>query len=99
MPEHKIRSLPCIAAEDGINLQNWLLCVEMLPSAIFMIFAFPWTEYVVAGGNIRGGNITHAISIRCVAGRNSLAAACLRRATQALLVVTECHRCLCPRIQ
>lgn len=55
----------CIAAEDGTNLQSWLLCVEMLPSAIFMIFAFPWSEYVVAGGNIRGGNITHAISIRC----------------------------------
>lgn len=53
-------------AEDGTNLQNWLLCVEMLPSAIFMIFAFPWSEYVVAGGNIRGGNITHAISIRDV---------------------------------
>jgi hypothetical protein len=55
---------PC-AAEDGVNLQSWLLCVEMLPAAIFMLFAFPWKEYVVAGGNISGGNITHAISIRC----------------------------------
>ncbi len=53
------------AAEDGVNLQSWLLCVEMLPAAIFMLFAFPWKEYVVAGGNISGGNITHAISIRC----------------------------------
>ncbi|KAI7836252.1 hypothetical protein COHA_009842 [Chlorella ohadii] len=52
--------------EDGVNLQSWLLCVEMLPAAIFMLFAFPWAEYVVAGGNIRGGNITHAISIRDV---------------------------------
>ncbi|PSC70645.1 transmembrane 184A-like [Micractinium conductrix] len=52
--------------EDGTNLQSWLLCVEMLPSAIFMLFAFPWADYVVAGGNIRGGNITHAISIRDV---------------------------------
>jgi hypothetical protein len=54
--------------EDGVNLQSWLLCVEMLPAAIFMLFAFPWSEYVVAGGNIRGGNITHAISIRWAAG-------------------------------
>ncbi|KAL4855483.1 malate dehydrogenase [Chlorella vulgaris] len=53
-------------AEDGVNLQSWLLCVEMLPAAIFMLFAFPWKEYVVAGGNISGGNITHAISIRDV---------------------------------
>lgn len=30
------------AAEDGVNLQSWLLCVEMLPAAIFMLFAFPW---------------------------------------------------------
>ncbi|EFN51463.1 hypothetical protein CHLNCDRAFT_27935, partial [Chlorella variabilis] len=52
--------------EEGTNLQSWLLCVEMLPAAIFMLFAFPWSEYVVAGGNISGGNITHAISIRDV---------------------------------
>ena len=58
---------PC-AAEEGTNLQSWLLCVEMLPASIFMLFAFPWSEYIVAGGNIRGGNITHAISIRCGAG-------------------------------
>jgi len=57
-------ALACCAAEDGTNLQSWLLCVEMLPAAIFMLFAFPWSEYVVAGGNISGGNITHAISIR-----------------------------------
>lgn len=25
-----------------MNLQSWLLCVEMLPAAIFMLFAFPW---------------------------------------------------------
>lgn len=56
--------VPSVAAEDGTNLQSWLLCVEMLPAAIFMLFAFPWAEYVVAGGNISGGNITHAISIR-----------------------------------
>ena len=56
--------------EDGVNLQNWLLCVEMLPAAIFMLFAFPYAEYAAAGGgaggNIRSGNITHAISIRDV---------------------------------
>lgn len=60
------------AAEDGTNLQSWLLCVEMLPASILMLFAFPWAEYVVAGGNIRGGNITHAISIRWVRVRGGL---------------------------
>ena len=58
-----------LAAEAGTNLQSWLLCVEMLPAAVFMLFAFPWSEYVVAGGSISGGNITHAISIRCARPR------------------------------
>jgi hypothetical protein len=61
---HRHTLLHLHAAEDGVNLQSWLLCVEMLPAAVFMLFAFPWSEYVVAGGNISGGNITHAISIR-----------------------------------
>jgi hypothetical protein len=65
---------PSCAAEEGTNLQSWLLCVEMLPASIFMLFAFPWSEYIVAGGNIRGGNITHAISIRC--GAQALAGWC-----------------------
>lgn len=75
LPNHHLPPRP--AAEAGTNLQNWLLCVEMLPAAVFMLFAFPWAEYVVAGGNIRGGNITHAISIReSRGGRRSRAAPC-----------------------
>jgi hypothetical protein len=50
--------------EEGSNIQNWLLCVEMLPAAVFMLFAFPHTEYKVAGGELSGGNALHALSIR-----------------------------------
>ena len=51
---------------DATNIQNWLICVEMLPAALFMLAAFPWTEYRIAGGGLRGGNVRHAISIRDV---------------------------------
>ncbi len=30
---------------DGKNLQNLLICLEMVPAAIGMMFAFPYTEY------------------------------------------------------
>ena len=30
---------------DGKNLQNLLICLEMLPAALGMMFAFPYTEY------------------------------------------------------
>ena len=30
---------------DGKNLQNFLICLEMLPAALGMMFAFPYTEY------------------------------------------------------
>lgn len=33
------------SAEDGNAVQNWLTSVEMLPAAIFMLFAFPWKEF------------------------------------------------------
>lgn len=49
---------------DGNNLQNWLICVEMLPAAICMLFAFPWQDYAGAGGALSGTNVTHAMSIR-----------------------------------
>ena len=33
------------SADDGNSVQNWLTSVEMLPAAIFMLFAFPWREF------------------------------------------------------
>ena len=32
-------------AEDGANLQNLLICLEMLPASLAMFYAFPHTEY------------------------------------------------------
>lgn len=37
--------------EDQKNLQNFLICVEMLPAAIGMLFAFPYHEYKAEGTN------------------------------------------------
>ncbi|KDD74960.1 organic solute transporter Ostalpha, partial [Helicosporidium sp. ATCC 50920] len=51
-------------AEEAGVIQSWLVCVEMLPAAICMLFAFPYSDYKVAGGSLSGGNVTHAISIR-----------------------------------
>ena len=36
-------------AEDGRNLQNFIICCEMLPAAIMMFYAFPYNEYKVTG--------------------------------------------------
>jgi hypothetical protein len=51
---------------DSKNLQNFLICLEMLPAAIFMQWAFPYTDY--KGTGPRTGldvhNVTHAISVR-----------------------------------
>eukprot|EP00210_Caulerpa_lentillifera_P007089 g6782.t1 len=50
------------------DLQNFLICVEMLFAAILLLFAFPYKEYRVAGMDARlgAGNVRHAISIRDV---------------------------------
>lgn len=37
------------SGKDGRNLQNFLICLEMLPASIFMFFAFPFEEYKVTG--------------------------------------------------
>ena len=39
-------------AEDGSNLQNLLICLEMLPASIAMFYAFPYTEYTEGGENV-----------------------------------------------
>ena len=35
--------------EDGKNLQNLLICLEMLPAGLGMLAAFPYTEYKGSG--------------------------------------------------
>ena len=35
--------------EDGKNLQNLLICLEMLPAVLGMLVAFPYTEYKGSG--------------------------------------------------
>ena len=35
--------------EDSKNLQNFLIACEMLPAAIFMLWAFPYTDYKTSG--------------------------------------------------
>jgi hypothetical protein len=62
-------------SDDARALQNFLICVEMLPSAILMTFAFPSTDFKTPAGLTRvpmGGrgtlsaNVGHAISIHDV---------------------------------
>ena len=40
---------------EGNNIQNFLICLEMLPAAICIVFAFPWQEYADSGGG--GGSL------------------------------------------
>ena len=35
--------------EDSKNLQNFLIACEMLPASIFMLWAFPYTDYKTSG--------------------------------------------------
>ncbi len=37
------------SAEDAGNVQNLLICLEMLPASIAMFFAFPHSEYLEGG--------------------------------------------------
>eukprot|EP00803_Ostreobium_quekettii_P010511 evm.model.scf_63.20 EVM.evm.TU.scf_63.20 scf_63:139344-146569(+) len=55
-------------AQNAKNLQNFLISVEMLGAAWLMWFAFPYTDYKIAGANtgLGRGNIGHAISIQDV---------------------------------
>ena len=39
-------------AEDGSNLQNLLVCLEMLPAAIGMFYAFPYQEFKDGGAQL-----------------------------------------------
>lgn len=54
------------SAEEGNNIQNFLLCVEMLPAAICMLFAFPWSDFASGSGALAPTNVGHAMSLRDV---------------------------------
>lgn len=67
-------------SEDGSAVQNFLICCEMLPAAICIMFAFPWKEFADPTGPSNGdpfgskgsrlrfdpNAVGHAISIRDV---------------------------------
>ena len=58
-------SLLFINAQQGNykakQLQTWLLCIEMLPAAIAMWFAFPASQYMNAQRNAEQGGIMMAV--------------------------------------
>eukprot|EP00890_Picochlorum_soloecismus_P003261 jgi/Picsp_1/3936/NSC_01448-R1_transmembrane protein 184a-like len=51
------------SAEDGNAIQNFLICVEMLPAAVFMIFAFPWKEFASESAGLGRTAVGHAMSL------------------------------------
>jgi hypothetical protein len=55
------------SAEHGTAIQNFLICCEMLPAAICIIFAFPWREFedgTASGKRRLAADVGHAMSIR-----------------------------------
>ncbi|DBA98206.1 hypothetical protein WJX77_005615 [Trebouxia sp. C0004] len=54
--------------DDSKNLQNFLIACEMLPASIFMLWAFPYTDYKASGdmGGLGVSNIRHAMNINDV---------------------------------
>ena len=54
--------------EDSKNLQNFLIACEMLPASIFMLWAFPYTDYKTSGKLVRScffiGSYTHGCQHR-----------------------------------
>lgn len=57
------------SADDAKNLQNFLMCLEMLGAAFLLLFAFPHAEYMKGAEGpmpLYPGNVRHAISIRDV---------------------------------
>ncbi|WPT16386.1 Transmembrane protein 184A [Picochlorum sp. SENEW3] len=51
------------SAEDGNAVQNFMTCVEMLPAAIFMLFAFPWKEFASDSVGLGRDAVGHAMSL------------------------------------
>lgn len=54
---------------DSADLQNFLICLEMLAAAIGHLYAFPYKEYAEANVGSSGGmltSISHAINFNDV---------------------------------
>lgn len=51
------------SAEDGNAVQNFMTCIEMLPAAIFMLFAFPWKEFASDSVGLGRDAVGHAMSL------------------------------------
>lgn len=49
--------------EEGNNVQNFLICIEMLPAAICMLFAFPWKEFASDSARLERTAVGHAMSL------------------------------------
>ena len=69
--------------QDGKNLQNFLICCEMLPAALGMLFAFPYTEYKSAPG---AGSGQYLMGIRGSGYLSLRAAASIREARRAIVL-------------
>lgn len=53
-------------AQEAFRIRSFLLCVEMLPAAGLLIFAFPWSIYSIAGWIMMGCRLlSHGYHLRC----------------------------------